>query len=96
MLSENYIFEKEVRDAITLILKFVKISKFWDVGGNIGYYSFLISSLLPKSEIVAFEPFGKNIDLFKRTIKDNRITNIKLIGKAVSNKTGFDEFWLMT
>lgn len=92
LLSKNYIFEKEVRDAIILILKFQNISRFWDVGGNIGYYSFLISSLKPSSEIVAFEPFKKNSELFSRTIKFNKITNINLVGKAVSNKTGFDEF----
>jgi len=92
LLSNNYIFEKEVKDAMILILKFENISIFWDLGGNIGYYSLLISSLLPKCEIVAFEPFKKNIDLFTRSINHNKITNINLIGKAVSNKTGMKEF----
>ena len=52
----------------------------------------MISSLLPDSEIIAFEPFTKNINLLKRTINFNRIRNIKLIKKAVSNKSGEEEF----
>ena len=59
LLSNNYIFEKEVRRAIILFAKLKNISKFWDVGANIGDYSFLISDLMPKSEITAFEPLKK-------------------------------------
>jgi FkbM family methyltransferase len=92
LFGKSYVLEREVKDAINLILKFENVSKFWDVGGNIGYYSFFISSLLPKSEIIAFEPFHKNVNLFKRTIDFNRIKNIKLISKAVSNKSGSEEF----
>ena len=44
------------------------VQSFWDAGANIGYYSLLISSLLPDSEIIAFDPFTKNINLLTRTI----------------------------
>lgn len=92
LFGQSYILEREVKSAINLILKFENVSKFWDVGGNIGYYSFFISSLLPKSEVVAFEPFHKNIKLFKHTIDFNRIKNITVVGKAVSNKSGSEDF----
>ena len=47
---------------------------------------------MPKSEITAFEPLKKNIDILTRTINYNKIKNITLIGKAVSNKTGIEKF----
>ena len=68
------------------------VQSFWDAGANIGYYSLLISSLLPDSEIIAFDPFTKNINLLTRTINFNRIINIKLIKKDVSNESGTDEY----
>ena len=92
LFGRNYVSEKEVKSAINLILQNEDIKSFWDAGANIGYYSLLISSLLPDSKIIAFEPFTKNINLLTRTINFNRIRNIKLIKKAVSNKSGAEEF----
>ena len=86
LFGQSYILEREVKDAINLILQNEDKKSFWDVGANIGYYSLLISSLLPDSKIIAFEPFTKNINLLIHTINFNRIKNITVVSKAVPNK----------
>lgn len=42
--------------------------RFWDVGANFGYYSWLLGSRLPALEVVLFEPDPINVELIEATI----------------------------
>lgn len=53
-----------------------------DIGGNVGYFSFLIASKLENATVYAFEPMGKNIDIFEKNINLNSGLNKRLIVTA--------------
>lgn len=60
-----------------------------DVGAHMGYYSLLFAKLVGKEgKVFAFEPDPKNFSRVERNVKLNNYTNIVLIQKAVSDKTG--------
>jgi FkbM family methyltransferase len=70
-------FKKIITDGINVI----------DVGANIGYYS-LLSAKLTKGLVYAVEPEPRNLSLLKENIELNRLKNVVVIDKAVSDKNG--------
>jgi FkbM family methyltransferase len=62
---------------------------FFDVGANVGYYSFLASQLVgPTGRIYSFEPIPANISAIHRNIQSNAIPNILLQPSAIGSKNG--------
>lgn len=60
------------------------------LGANIGVHSVVMSRL--GFSVVAYEPDSNHIRLFKQTIKENRVKNIKLRERAIGVKDGQLEF----
>jgi len=64
----------------------------WDVGAHVGFYSLLASILVgPAGRVVAFEPWPENIVYLKKHLYLNRLENVTVVEKAVSDCTG--EAW---
>ena len=62
---------------------------FVDVGANIGYFSLLAANLVgTEGTVYAFEPEPGNHELLRKNIELNSYSNIVMIQKAVSNKSG--------
>lgn len=62
---------------------------FIDIGANFGLYSFYASQIVgKKGNVIAFEPYYLNIDLFNENLKKNKSTNIILVKKAVEASCG--------
>ena len=63
---------------------------FYDLGANVGYYSFIANQIITTGVIYAFEPIPANAAIFKSHLKlnDKRISNknIHLSQFAVSDK----------
>lgn len=60
-----------------------------DVGANIGYFTVIFAKLVGDTgKVYAFEPDPYNYDLLSRNIKLNNLSNVVLIPKALSNKSG--------
>ena len=74
---ETHIMKKELRKGDICL----------EAGANIGYYAFL-EAKVPSTKIYAFEPDPRNINLLKKGIKVNKLRNIEVIPKALSDKTG--------
>lgn len=55
-----------------------------DVGANIGYYSLILSKIVKK--VISFEPGPQNLNVLRKNIASNKIKNIEVVGKAVSDK----------
>ncbi len=55
----------------------------WDIGANIGFYSFLFSSIAKDGEIIAFEPISKTCSDLKVAKKINKCENIKVKNYAL-------------
>ena len=61
----------------------------YDVGANIGYVSLSLAKRVgAKGRVVAFEPVPRNVDLLRRNIQDNGLTNIQLLEVAASDRGG--------
>jgi len=60
-----------------------------DIGANIGYYTILLSKLVGNNgKVFAFEPDPKNFSVLEKNILVNKLNNVVLEHKALSNKTG--------
>lgn len=70
------------------------LHSFWDVGANIGYYSWLMITHNHNLDIVLFEPDPDNICLIKQTIKNNKISRAYLVEAAASDRNSQEDFAL--
>ena len=57
-----------------------------DIGANIGLYSLFLAKRVHK--VIAFEPYKQTYFRLRENIHINRISNISIIDKAVSNNSG--------
>jgi len=65
------------------------LSSFWDVGANIGYYTWLLKAANPRLRCVMFEPLAENVRLIQRTISLNNLgAHIELVSAAASDRSG--------
>lgn len=66
---------------------------FLDVGGNIGYFSMLASSIVgPTGKVIAFEPNPQNLQLIYESQIKNGFTNQAIYPYAASDQTGILRF----
>lgn len=84
--------EIETRRFLLSLLKSRPVNVFWDVGANIGFYSWLVRSQQTAAELVMFEPDPLNASLIRQTVTANNLKSISLIEAAVSNQEGFHQF----
>ncbi len=69
-----------------------RISNFYDIGANIGYYSILASSINPKMKITSFEPAIGPHYYLEKNVAINKMENIQIENIALSDITGEIEF----
>jgi FkbM family methyltransferase len=69
----QYILDSEIKETDVLV----------DVGANIGIYALAYSKKVKK--IIAFEPHPKCVEMIRKSIKLNKVSNIELIEKAVGD-----------
>ncbi len=61
----------------------------YDIGANIGYVSLSLAKRVgPQGRVIAFEPIPLNIAAFRDNIAINRITNVRLLECAASDRAG--------
>lgn len=79
---------------VILIKKLLKEGMtFLDLGAHRGYYTLLASKLVgEKGRVFAFEPAPENFALLATNVKGR--SNVTLVQKAVSNKSGTAKFFL--
>ncbi len=86
--------EPEIRNAFALVLDTLKPAVFWDVGANIGFYSWFVLRHSAVREVVMFEPDPTNFSLINRTIRRNSLCACKAINAALADRTGEASFLL--
>lgn len=59
-----------------------------DIGGGWGDFSIDVARKHPGCRVIAFEPFGPSVELFKVNLALNAVGNVELIPAAVGRKTG--------
>lgn len=79
------VFRKYLRSRMT----------FLDLGANVGFYTFLARSIIgEKGRVFAFEPYPRNAELVKASIRENNYNNVTLVEAAVSDKDGKASLYL--
>jgi FkbM family methyltransferase len=77
--AETRIFRSSLKPGMTFV----------DVGANIGYYTLLAARLVGNhGRVFAFEPCPDNFQLLERNVQANGHTNVTLVRKAVSDRSG--------
>lgn len=59
-----------------------------DCGSNLGMSLLFFKTIFPDAEILAFEPSPSSFTFLTKNIKDNNLTRINVVNKALSNKKG--------
>ena len=82
---ELFMFKNYEKRILDIFLEEInKNSIVLDVGGNIGFHSLFLSKISKK--VISFEPIKKIYSQFKKSVKENNISNIKLYNLGLSNK----------
>lgn len=83
--------DSEIANYLQLITA-LKAQTLWDIGANVGLYSwkFLLAAEQPNA--ILFEPDKRNIELLERTIERNGL-KVVLVRKAVSDREGTTNFY---
>jgi len=66
---------------------------FFDVGANVGLYTWRVREVCPLRNILAFEPDPENIMLLEMTHKDANLQNLEICKSALSNVDGEVSFF---
>jgi len=68
-------------------------SVVFDLGAHVGFYTLLAAVLVgPRGKVYAFEPLPNNIHFLKAHLRLNRIDNVTVIDRAVSDSSGAATF----
>jgi FkbM family methyltransferase len=80
--------EKPITALFLAIDRVFAPSSFWDVGANIGYYSWLVKSTRPDTKVLMFEPDPRNQSLIRQTLERAKIreTNLRPVAVSDSNR----------
>lgn len=95
-------FEKlDLMELIRRISKSLDVGSkvlFMDIGANFGKYTVAVGNYCKKYnsklQIISFEPEVISFQLLKANIKLNKLTNVSIFNKALSNKIGLQNFYL--
>jgi FkbM family methyltransferase len=61
----------------------------YDIGANMGYVSLSLAKRVgERGRVIAFEPVPRNVDLLRRNIEENKLTNVELLAVAASDNCG--------
>jgi FkbM family methyltransferase len=62
---------------------------FYDVGANVGFFSVIAARIVgPRGSVFAFEPVSTNARYIRRNARLNKLHNIVLVRKAVTDSIG--------
>ncbi len=78
-------------DRFARIVCAVKPASFWDVGANIGLYTWIVLSERPGVKTVLFEPDPGNMACLRKT---GAGTDVRLVERAVADRAGKNVFLL--
>lgn len=82
--------EPQVAALVAAILRTQTIACFWDVGANIGYYSWLVASASPATRVLAIEPDPTNLAVLRNS--RTHAPRVEILDVAVSTADGSAPF----
>lgn len=61
-----------------------------DIGANIGTHTLAYSSLVPKGQVLAFEPNKRSYDVLVKNVELNNLDNVHVFRSGLGNKVGLE------
>lgn len=91
----NFLYGVNDNEVVDLFIAIVKKGmKVVDIGAHIGYFTLLLAKLVgPTGKVYAFEPQRDCFELLTRNIALNKYDNVEVVRKAISDKTGHQNFY---
>ncbi|MBX9879513.1 MAG: FkbM family methyltransferase [Candidatus Obscuribacterales bacterium] len=86
------LFEPSIVALCHAVFKVARPKVFWDIGANIGYYSWLLLSKDETIKSYLFEPDPSNADCIRKTIKRAKLSNATLFQVAASDINSITDF----
>ncbi len=83
-------YERDVQAALCREVKPGHV--FFDVGANVGFYTVIASRLVGSGRVIAFEPLPGNLDILRRHIATNHLSNVTIVPKALADSVGKARF----
>ncbi len=84
--------EPEFNDIMERLCDAIQPKVFWDVGANLGWFSWLVNAKARLTHAVLFEPLPQNAALLAETIRRNGFNHMSLVQSAVSDQCGSVSF----
>jgi FkbM family methyltransferase len=81
-------YEPEITHFLLSHLAFQPDDLIIDIGANIGWYTIMLATCFPHTQLLAFEPDNFNYSLLQGNIKRNHINNVITYQKALAEETG--------
>lgn len=92
LLTANGGQETRERELFRRLSQATNVRTFWDVGANIGQYSWEFLSLPGTRRAVMFEPDPRNVATIRKTIKSAQLVNCIVQSVALSDTIGLVGF----
>lgn len=80
--------EPIVQQVLLRCIQRQQVCQFWDVGANLGFYTWLVLSSRPDIQCVLVEPVPDNTRLLELTINKNRLEQCRLVKAAIAARAG--------
>ncbi len=84
--------EPEFNTVMERLCEVFRPDVFWDVGANLGWFSWLVNARAKPSEVVLFEPLPQNARLLGDTIRRNGFSHMRVVESAVADRCGSVSF----
>lgn len=88
--------EDSIRQTFIAILQALPHSSgaaFWDIGANIGLYSWYCANERPDFHIISFEPDTRNLECLRRTSAAWKLETHQIVPSAVAERVGRTTFF---
>ncbi len=80
--------EPELTRVIEQVCEAFQPRVFWDVGANVGWFTWLVNARTKLTHTVLFEPFPLNAGLLEQTIAKNGFAHMRVVRAAVADRVG--------
>ena len=86
--------EQRIRETFTALIKMLPpaAAPFWDIGANVGLFTWYCATLRSDIAILSFEPDGRNLECLRRTARVWQVAGHEIVPAAVSDAIGRARF----
>jgi FkbM family methyltransferase len=86
--------EPAMLDVVEKLCRKFQPRVFWDVGANLGWYTWLVNARTELTRAVLIEPLPANLLLLNATIARNQLTHMRVVRTAVADRIGKVDFMI--